>query len=300
MPSSSRSPTRALKRRTTVPSPTSFVDVGEVLERRGDVGEDLADDLAPLEAAEEDRAVQDDVLAQRLRHQIDVLRFGGAAEGMWLGHAHSTASTALPCGESPRGILAAVPLLSDQLLLARSRTRSAPPGCAGPASSTSPLYRLSGGRIGGKVGKAPVLLLTTTGRKSGQQRTAPVVYLRRRRAAGRDQHQRRQRQGAGLVAEPEGEPRGRGRGRPQAPARYAPASPRARSAPTSGASTTSSTRASTTTRRAARPRQPNGASCSSRARGTPASSRLRGASAPRAGASAFSACCSRSGGSARG
>ena len=40
-----------------------------------------------------------------------------------------------------------------------------------------PLYRLSGGRIGGKIGKAPVLLLTTTGRKSGQQRTAPVVYL---------------------------------------------------------------------------------------------------------------------------
>jgi F420H(2)-dependent quinone reductase len=40
-----------------------------------------------------------------------------------------------------------------------------------------PLYRLSGGRIGGRVGKAPVLLLTTTGRRSGQARTAPVVYL---------------------------------------------------------------------------------------------------------------------------
>jgi deazaflavin-dependent oxidoreductase (nitroreductase family) len=40
-----------------------------------------------------------------------------------------------------------------------------------------PLYRLSGGRIGGMVGRAPVLLLTTTGRRSGQQRTAPVVYL---------------------------------------------------------------------------------------------------------------------------
>jgi deazaflavin-dependent oxidoreductase (nitroreductase family) len=40
-----------------------------------------------------------------------------------------------------------------------------------------PLYRLSGGRLGGKIGRAPVLLLTTTGRKSGQQRTAPVVYL---------------------------------------------------------------------------------------------------------------------------
>jgi F420H(2)-dependent quinone reductase len=41
----------------------------------------------------------------------------------------------------------------------------------------TPLYRWSGGRIGGKVGRAPVLLLTTTGRKSGQKRTAPVVYL---------------------------------------------------------------------------------------------------------------------------
>jgi deazaflavin-dependent oxidoreductase (nitroreductase family) len=40
-----------------------------------------------------------------------------------------------------------------------------------------PVYRLSGGRIGGKVGRAPVLLLTTTGRKSGLERTAPVVYL---------------------------------------------------------------------------------------------------------------------------
>ena len=40
-----------------------------------------------------------------------------------------------------------------------------------------PLYRLSGGRIGGRVNRAPVFLLTTTGRKSGEARTAPVVYL---------------------------------------------------------------------------------------------------------------------------
>ncbi|HZK15557.1 MAG TPA: nitroreductase family deazaflavin-dependent oxidoreductase [Solirubrobacterales bacterium] len=40
-----------------------------------------------------------------------------------------------------------------------------------------PIYRISGGRIFGKVNEAPVLLLTTTGRKSGQKRTAPVVYL---------------------------------------------------------------------------------------------------------------------------
>jgi deazaflavin-dependent oxidoreductase (nitroreductase family) len=40
-----------------------------------------------------------------------------------------------------------------------------------------PLYRLSRGRIGGRIAKAPVLLLTTTGRRSGLPRTAPVVYL---------------------------------------------------------------------------------------------------------------------------
>src|SRR5690349_23415600 len=40
-----------------------------------------------------------------------------------------------------------------------------------------PLYRLTRGRVGGRVGKGPVLLLTTTGRKSGQPRTAPVLYL---------------------------------------------------------------------------------------------------------------------------
>lgn len=41
----------------------------------------------------------------------------------------------------------------------------------------APIYRLTRGRVGGKLGKAPILLLTTTGRKSGKQRTAPVLYL---------------------------------------------------------------------------------------------------------------------------
>jgi len=39
-------------------------------------------------------------------------------------------------------------------------------------------YRLTGGRVGGKVSGAPVLLLTTTGRKSGKRRTTPLLYLR--------------------------------------------------------------------------------------------------------------------------
>ena len=39
------------------------------------------------------------------------------------------------------------------------------------------LYRLSGGRIGHRTGAIRNLLLTTTGRKSGQQRTCPLAYL---------------------------------------------------------------------------------------------------------------------------
>jgi F420H(2)-dependent quinone reductase len=39
------------------------------------------------------------------------------------------------------------------------------------------LYRLTGGRIGGKMGGLQVLLLTTTGRKSGQPRTVPLVFF---------------------------------------------------------------------------------------------------------------------------
>jgi F420H(2)-dependent quinone reductase len=39
------------------------------------------------------------------------------------------------------------------------------------------LYRLSGGRIGHKTGPVRNLLLTATGRKSGQKRTCPLTYL---------------------------------------------------------------------------------------------------------------------------
>ncbi len=40
------------------------------------------------------------------------------------------------------------------------------------------LYRLTGGRFVGRVGKAPILLLTTIGRRSGEPRTAPLLYLK--------------------------------------------------------------------------------------------------------------------------
>lgn len=40
------------------------------------------------------------------------------------------------------------------------------------------LFRATGGKVGGRFLRgAPVLLLTTTGRKSGQPRTSPLLYL---------------------------------------------------------------------------------------------------------------------------
>lgn len=39
------------------------------------------------------------------------------------------------------------------------------------------LLRLSHGRIGSKLGKQTVLLLHTTGRKSGQERSLPIAYF---------------------------------------------------------------------------------------------------------------------------
>jgi len=38
------------------------------------------------------------------------------------------------------------------------------------------VYRLTSGKVGGRVAGMPVLLLTTTGRKSGQLRTQPLTY----------------------------------------------------------------------------------------------------------------------------
>jgi F420H(2)-dependent quinone reductase len=39
------------------------------------------------------------------------------------------------------------------------------------------LYRSSNGAIGGRIARSPVLLLTTIGRRSGKQRTVPLLYL---------------------------------------------------------------------------------------------------------------------------
>jgi len=40
------------------------------------------------------------------------------------------------------------------------------------------LYRVSNGRVGGRFRGAPVLLLTTIGRKTGRKRTTPLLFAR--------------------------------------------------------------------------------------------------------------------------
>lgn len=40
------------------------------------------------------------------------------------------------------------------------------------------LIRISGGRLGGSMGRQTVLILHTTGRKSGQPRAVPISYFR--------------------------------------------------------------------------------------------------------------------------
>lgn len=40
------------------------------------------------------------------------------------------------------------------------------------------IYRRTNGRLGGTAQKAPVALLTTTGRKTGEPRVSPLIYVR--------------------------------------------------------------------------------------------------------------------------
>jgi F420H(2)-dependent quinone reductase len=44
--------------------------------------------------------------------------------------------------------------------------------------ATTLVYRLSNGKLGGTFQSSPVALLTTTGRKSGEPRVSPLLYLR--------------------------------------------------------------------------------------------------------------------------
>jgi deazaflavin-dependent oxidoreductase (nitroreductase family) len=58
-------------------------------------------------------------------------------------------------------------------------------------------YRITGGAVGGTFSGMPILLLTTTGRRSGKQRTTPLMYMQDgdrmvvvASNAGRDEHPR--------------------------------------------------------------------------------------------------------------
>jgi deazaflavin-dependent oxidoreductase (nitroreductase family) len=39
------------------------------------------------------------------------------------------------------------------------------------------VYRATGGKLFGRMGKSPILLLNTVGRKSGNKRTSPLLYV---------------------------------------------------------------------------------------------------------------------------
>lgn len=48
-------------------------------------------------------------------------------------------------------------------------------GLAGKAHSS--IFRASHGKVGGRIGGSEVLLLNTVGRKTGQKRTTPLLYM---------------------------------------------------------------------------------------------------------------------------
>src|SRR5215212_1779563 len=58
--------------------------------------------------------------------------------------------------------------------IARTAQRLITKGMTGTHAA---IYRASGGRVAGRMFESPVLLLTTTGRKSGKERTTPLLYL---------------------------------------------------------------------------------------------------------------------------
>jgi F420H(2)-dependent quinone reductase len=47
----------------------------------------------------------------------------------------------------------------------------------GMTGTHAAIYRASGGKVAGRMFNSPVLLLITTGRKTGKERTTPLLYL---------------------------------------------------------------------------------------------------------------------------
>lgn len=56
-------------------------------------------------------------------------------------------------------------------------TRLRPAAIRAMSRTHRAVYRLSGGRLLGRVAGMPVLMLTTTGRRSGRARTTPLTYF---------------------------------------------------------------------------------------------------------------------------
>ena len=84
---------------------------------------------------------------------------------------------ALPRAGPTRRLRYSATVLSDHAYV-RLSTAIGAAGLRLVGKANVPLYRLTRGRLAGRVGRSPVLLLTTTGRRSTQPRTAPVLYMR--------------------------------------------------------------------------------------------------------------------------
>ena len=70
-------------------------------------------------------------------------------------------------------------------MAASEGTRSAERDLSGPArlalklgsGAHAGVYRATGGKLFGRMGKSPIPLLNTVGRKSGRKRTSPLLYV---------------------------------------------------------------------------------------------------------------------------
>ncbi len=87
----------------------------------------------------------------------------------------------------PQGLIGRLAVLANNTTKEQGVTSAGPQGRPYPPlvarlaraaiAAHVALYRLSGGKIGGQAQRMPVLLLTTTGRKSGKEHTTALVYM---------------------------------------------------------------------------------------------------------------------------
>jgi F420H(2)-dependent quinone reductase len=87
----------------------------------------------------------------------------------------------------PQGLIGRIAVLASNTTKEQGVTSAQPQGRPYPPlvarlaraaiAAHVALYRLSGGKVGGQAQHMPVLLLTTTGRKSGKPHTTALVYM---------------------------------------------------------------------------------------------------------------------------